>query len=121
MTATAGPGVSDALFTLDPTREYPVLDRADDVYVWDTDGRRYLDAIAGIGVANIGYGRDEVVEAIAEQAARLPFAVGNIFANEPAMRLADAIAGFVRAAISGNKEMERLLRKGEQGEYIRVL
>lgn len=81
-----------ALFTLDPTRAYPVLDRAAGIRVWDVDGREYLDAIAGIAVANIGYGRQEVVDAIAEQAARLPYAVGNIFASEPAIELAAAIA-----------------------------
>jgi adenosylmethionine-8-amino-7-oxononanoate aminotransferase len=80
------------LFTIDPRRNYPVLDRAEGVHVWDTMGHRYLDAIAGVGVANIGYGRREVVEAMSEQALRLPFAVPNIFSNEPAMRLAEALA-----------------------------
>ena len=82
------------LFTADPHRAYPVLDRADGVYVWDADGNRYLDAIAGIGVANIGYGRREVVDAMARQAIRLPFAVSNTFTNEPALRLAEEIARF---------------------------
>ena len=36
---------------------YPVLERADGVHVWDTDGNQYLDAVAGLGVVNIGYGR----------------------------------------------------------------
>ena len=75
-----------ALFTLDPTRAYPVLARADGIRLWDDAGNEYLDAIAGIAVANVGYGRQEVVDAIAEQAARLPYAVGNIFASEPADR-----------------------------------
>ena len=85
-------GAAGSLFTLDPGRAYPVLDRADGIHVWDRDGRKLLDAIAGIAVANIGYGRQEVVDAIAEQAARLPYAVGNIFASQPAIDLAAAIA-----------------------------
>ena len=89
MATHAGAG---ALFTLDPTRAYPVLDRADGIRVWDRDGREYLDAIAGIAVANIGYGRQEVVDAIADQAARLPYAVSNIFATAPAIALAEKIA-----------------------------
>jgi adenosylmethionine-8-amino-7-oxononanoate aminotransferase len=92
MTGTESIAGSGALFTLDPTRDYPVLDRADGIHVWDREGNRLLDAIAGIGVANIGYGRQEVVDAIAEQAARLPYAVGNIFATEPAIALATEIA-----------------------------
>jgi adenosylmethionine-8-amino-7-oxononanoate aminotransferase len=83
---------SGALFTLDPTRAYPVLTHADGIRVWDRDGRAYLDAIAGIAVANVGYGRAEVVDAMAAQAARLPFAVGNIWSTEPAIELASEIA-----------------------------
>ena len=45
----------DHLFTLDPTRVYPVLERADGVHVWDTDGNQYLDAVSGTnGVALVG-------------------------------------------------------------------
>jgi len=36
------------LFTLDPTRNYPRLVRGEGVYVYDDQGKQYLDAIAGI-------------------------------------------------------------------------
>ena len=117
---------SGALFTLDPTRAYPVLDRAEDVYLWDTDGHRLLDAIAGIGVANIGYGRDEVVAAMAEQAARLPYAVGNIFANEPAISLASEIArftpgdlNFVHFTSGGSEAVEVALKMARHYHVLR--
>jgi len=120
------PKPSGALFTLDPTRLYPVLDRGDGVHVWDTDGRRYLDAIAGIGVMNLGYGRDEVVAAIRDQAARLPYAVGNIFANEPAIQLADAIARItpgdldsVHFTSGGSEAVEVALKMARQYHVIR--
>lgn len=115
-----------ALFTLDPARAYPILDRADGVYVWDTDGRRHLDAIAGIGVANVGYGRDEVVAAMTEQAARLPYAVGNIFGNEPAIRLAADIArltpgdlDFVHFTSGGSEAVEVALKMARQYHVLR--
>lgn len=123
---TAEVNLAGSLFTLDPTRAYPVLDRADGVHVWDAAGREYLDAIAGIGVVNLGYGRDEVVAAIADQAARLPFAVGNIFANEPAMRLADAIARVapgdldsVHFTSGGSEAVEVALKMARQYHVIR--
>ena len=119
-------GGSGALFTLDPTRVYPVLQRADDVYLWDVDGRRFLDAIAGIGVANVGYGRAEVVEAMAEQASRLPYAVGNIFANEPAIQLAGAIArftpgdlDFVHFTSGGSEAVEVALKMARHYHVLR--
>src|SRR4029078_11676003 len=93
MSTHAGAGAG-ALFTLDPTRAYPVLGATDGIRLWDSDGREYLDAVAGIAVANIGYGRQEVVDAIADQAARLPYAVGNIGATATALALAERIAGF---------------------------
>jgi adenosylmethionine-8-amino-7-oxononanoate aminotransferase len=120
------PRGSGALFTIDPTRAYPVLRRADDVYVWDVDGRQFLDAIAGIGVANVGYGRDEVVAAMAEQASRLPYAAGNIFANEPAIELADAIArltpgdlDFVHFTSGGSEAVEVALKMARQYHVLR--
>lgn len=41
------------------------------VWLWDTNGRRYLDAMAGIGVSCLGHGHPKLVEAISQQAARL--------------------------------------------------
>jgi adenosylmethionine-8-amino-7-oxononanoate aminotransferase len=111
----------DHLFTLDPTRVYPVLERADGVHVWDTDGNRYLDAVAGLGVVNIGYGRVEVAEAIAAQAAKMPFNAGNIFSNVPAIQLAAAIAeitpgdlNFVHFTSGGSEAVEVALKMARQ-------
>ena len=41
-----------------------IIDRAQGVYVWDEAGRRYLDAHAGLWLANIGYGRSEIIDAL---------------------------------------------------------
>ena len=48
-----------------------VLDRGDDVWIWDTDGNRYLDATASLWYANVGHGRQEIVDAAAKQMGRL--------------------------------------------------
>jgi len=49
------------------------VDRADDVWVWDVEGRRYLDAMAGLWCVNVGYGRREIVDAVSAQMTRLPY------------------------------------------------
>jgi 4-aminobutyrate aminotransferase len=50
------------------TREYPlVVDRAQGSEVWDVDGRRYVDFMAGIGVLNVGHRHPHVVEAVKAQ------------------------------------------------------
>jgi adenosylmethionine-8-amino-7-oxononanoate aminotransferase len=48
-----------------------LLDRGEGSHVWDTEGRRYLDATAGLWFANVGYGRAEIADAAAAQMQRL--------------------------------------------------
>lgn len=50
-----------------------VITRADGVWLTDSDGRRYLDAMAGLWCVNIGYGRDELADAAARQMRQLPY------------------------------------------------
>ena len=52
------------------TSEAPIgleIDRAEGSWIYTTDGRRYLDLIAGIGVSALGHGNPAVLAAIAEQ------------------------------------------------------
>jgi L-2,4-diaminobutyrate transaminase len=60
----------------------------------DSQGRRYLDAVAGLWCVNIGYGRTEVVDAMAAQARRLAYYhTFSSMSNEPQIRLADRLLG----------------------------
>jgi L-2,4-diaminobutyrate transaminase len=67
--------------------------RADGVWVTDTAGVTYLDGMSGLWCVNVGYGRAEIADAIADQARRLPFYHSFTSATtEPAARLADRLA-----------------------------
>jgi len=70
-----------------------VIERGEDVWVWDSEGRRYLDATASLWSANVGHGRPEIAAAVAEQMPRLEayFAFGD-FSNPPARELAGTLA-----------------------------
>jgi predicted acetylornithine/succinylornithine family transaminase len=68
-----------------------VLHRGDGPYMWDVDGKRYLDFIAGIGVNALGQNHPRIVAAIQEQAARL-IHTSNLFYNEYQGPLAERIA-----------------------------
>src|SRR5271167_1888385 len=71
---------------------YPlVLHRGDGPYMWDVDGKKYLDFIAGIGVNALGQNHPRIVRAIQEQAARL-IHTSNLFYNEYQGPLAKRIA-----------------------------
>ena len=70
---------------------YVTITRGDGVYVYDGDGNRYLDAVGGVCVVNIGHGVQEVIDAINEQAAVLTYTYGGIVDNEPRQRLAQKL------------------------------
>ena len=62
------------------------------IYVRDNGGKEYLDAMAGLWCVNAGYGRDEIVDALSDQARRLPYYHTFLsMTNEPAARLADRL------------------------------
>lgn len=50
-----------------------VIERGEGCYLWDTDERKYFDAVGGLWCTNIGLGRAEMGEVIAEQATKLAF------------------------------------------------
>jgi putrescine---pyruvate transaminase len=70
-----------------------VIERGEDVWIWDREGRRYLDATASLWYANVGHGRREIADAIAEQVAHLEaYSTFGDFANERALELAATLA-----------------------------
>ncbi|RQS74017.1 aspartate aminotransferase family protein [Burkholderia sp. Bp8963] len=50
-----------------------VIVKADGVYLWDSDGNRIIDGMAGLWCVNVGYGRAELIDAAARQMRELPF------------------------------------------------
>ncbi|HWO70844.1 MAG TPA: aspartate aminotransferase family protein [Actinomycetota bacterium] len=70
-----------------------VIDRGEGVHVYDERGRRYLDATASLWYCNVGYGREEIVEAAAAQMRRLPaYSTFGDLATRPALELAERVA-----------------------------
>jgi len=79
-----------------------VVDHAEDVWVWDRHGRRYLDGTASLWYCNVGHARPEIAAAIAAQLAKLEaYSAFGDFGNEPATELARRLAGL--APIRGAK------------------
>lgn len=70
-----------------------IITRAEGVHLWDSEGQRILDGMAGLWCVNVGYGREELVEAASRQMRELPYY--NLFfqtAHPPVLELAKAIA-----------------------------
>ena len=73
--------------------EVPIIVRGDGCYLEDINGKRYLDALAGLFAVNIGYGfGEEIGEAAAAQMRELPFYTNWSYAHPRAIELAAEVA-----------------------------
>lgn len=79
------------LFFREWRHEHPVIERAEGMYLYGADGRRYLDAAGGVHVVGIGHGVQEIVDAMERQARKVCFAYGGAFTNQAQWDLADKI------------------------------
>lgn len=71
-----------------------IVDRGEGIYVYDEEGRRYLDAAASLWYMNVGYGRGEIIDAMDAQARKIPaFHAFIDYGTRAPMELAERIAG----------------------------
>jgi hypothetical protein len=71
----------------------PIVEKAQGVWIEDTDGHRYLDATGGAVVVNVGHGREEIAKAVYDQILRYDYIHPTVFSNRPAEALAGVLAG----------------------------
>jgi adenosylmethionine-8-amino-7-oxononanoate aminotransferase len=99
-----------------------VIDHAEGVWVWTQRGQKLMDAFAGLAVVNVGHGRREIAEAIAEQTVRLAYyPTTRGFSNRPAAELAEKLAAltpgdlaYTMFAVSGSEANERSMQIARQ-------
>ncbi|MBI3191797.1 MAG: acetylornithine/succinylornithine family transaminase, partial [Pedosphaera parvula] len=95
-------------------------------YVWDVNGKRYLDLGGGIAVCSLGHAHPEITEALVEQSKRLVH-VSNLYYHEPQGRLAQRLTGltgpgkvfFCNSGAEANEGLFKLARKfgHEEGRF----
>lgn len=91
MTATVDWQAVESEVFFQTGRRAPVtLVRGEGSYLWDEDGKQYLDMVAGIAVISLGHSHPVLVEAI-EQQARTLIHVSNIFYTVPQLQLAELL------------------------------
>ncbi len=104
-------------------KPYPIAVRGEGVYVWDTDGNRYLDFSGSAAVNFIGHGVREIADAMAEQAGQLEFVHTSQFttpvAEEFALELLDFAGdhfrgGAVYFTCGGSESVETALKLARQ-------
>jgi adenosylmethionine-8-amino-7-oxononanoate aminotransferase len=75
-------------------KDFPVAVRGEGVYVWDSEGRKYLDLSGSAAVNFIGHGVPEIATAMAEQAAKLEFVHTSQFTTQVAEEYAEELLAF---------------------------
>ncbi len=99
-----------------------IIERAENIYLWDSDGHKLLDAMSGLWCVNVGYGQEALVEAATKQMRQLPFY--NAFfqtATPPAIELSELLAEvsppgfehvfFAGSGSEGNDTVVRMVRR----------
>ena len=119
MTVHRYPGTS--VFYRKLTRRYPLIVRGEGCALYDDTGKRYLDAVGGAFVANVGHGVAEIADAMARQATRLAYVNGTAFTHEPPEELADLVAALCPEGLdkvyplgSGSEAVEAALKLARQ-------
>src|SRR4051812_34454266 len=74
--------------------DVPIIVRGEGAYIYDAKGKRYLDALAGLFVSQLGHGRTELAEAAARQAQQLAFMPLWSYAHPNAIELAQRVASY---------------------------
>lgn len=105
----------------------PVIARGDGCYVEDLEGKRYLDALAGLFAVQIGYSYgEEVGEAAAAQLTDLPFYTNWAYAHPPAIELASTLAEMAPGSLnrsffvgSGSEAVETAWKLARQYHAVR--
>ncbi len=116
--------MSSHLFYQTETRR-PRIDRAQGIYAWDVDGKRYIDASSGAMVSNIGHSNPRVLAAMKRQMDKATFAYRLHFENEPAESLASLIASLMPRGIDrvffvsgGSEAIESCLKLARQYAWV---
>jgi adenosylmethionine-8-amino-7-oxononanoate aminotransferase len=101
--------------------ELPTVVRGEGLYLFDAQGKRYLDACGGAAVSCLGHGDRRVTEAIRAQLERVAYASTVFFTNEPSEALADELvrdapAGLTRVFFGsgGSEQVEGTLKLARQ-------
>ena len=101
-----------------------ILDRGEGVYLYDSEGKRYLDFAAGIGVMGLGYGNEKLNQAIKNQVDKLTH-TSNLFYNTPAAEAAEKVLKSSRMdriffTNSGAEAIEGALKAARRVYYNRT-
>ncbi len=121
-----------SVFYRKPKRSKPVVSHGEGIYLYDDQGKQYIDASGGAIVVNVGHGIREIADAIGDQAAQVAYAHASMFTSQPLEKLSVLLAerlpmpdARLYFQASGAEAVETAIKfarqvqiaKGESGRY----
>lgn len=126
-----GKSRGDSVLRVDSRRNYRCIVRGEGIYLYDSEGRRYVDASGGPILCNLGHGIQEMADTLADQAKKVAFVYRSDFTtpalDEAAVKICD-LTGFAKKVflVSGGSEANEIavkiarryhLERGESTRY----
>lgn len=101
--------------------QLPLVSHADGIYIWDVDGKRYIDACSGAITCNLGHNHPAVKAAMAEQLDRVAFSYRTQFESQVAIDLAEELVELTQGDLdkvffvgSGSEAVESAMKLARQ-------
>ncbi|MBI2170865.1 MAG: aspartate aminotransferase family protein [Chloroflexi bacterium] len=105
---------------------YGIMVRGDGCYVYDIEGKKYIDGMAGLYLKNVGHNRPEIAQAVYEQMTTLAYANSGAYSNVPGILLAKKIAELAPGNLDrvffcggGAEAVEIALKMARQYQFLR--
>lgn len=116
----------DHVFYRNLRKFYPTVSHGQGIYLYDTDGKRYMDGSGGAAVVGIGHGVREITEAMLRQAEKVSFAHGSQFTSEAAVAFAERIVSLAPEGLTkvyflsgGSEAVETAVKMARQYQVDR--
>ena len=116
----------DHVFYRNLRKFYPTVSHGEGIYLYDTDGKRYIDGSGGAAVVSIGHGVREITEAMVRQAEKVSFSHGSQFTSETAIAFAERIVSLAPEGLTkvyflsgGSEAIETAVKMARQYQVDR--
>ena len=119
------PGAEKPHLFYQDLEQLPTAERGEGIYIFDTEGKRYLDGCSGAVSANLGHGNERVMQAAIDQMKKIAFAYRQQFSNKPANDLAELLVQLSPPELdrvffvnSGSEAMEAAIKLARQYWWV---
>jgi adenosylmethionine-8-amino-7-oxononanoate aminotransferase len=103
-----------------------IMVKGEGIYLYDVDGKRYIDGMAGLYLMNLGHGQTEIIDAISDQLRMLAYANTGAHATIPAIRLAEKLASIMPDDLNkvffcngGSEAVDIAMKMAKQIQFMR--